>query len=194
MGTLDGVEPGEFLGKVRVAPREERILLAAADPAPRRFPVLGVQRVEHRHPFDDAAERREALRVQGLRVVGEIEEELRGAAVGHRERVRDRAALVGHAARVVGDGGRSPGGRDLGNGVDAELGPSTGDHAEEPRLVVVAVADEIVEAVRAAGRPVAARLDDDGALARLETHEEAARGAPIQLGRLRVQEQRRGRE
>jgi hypothetical protein len=66
------------------------------------------------------------------------------------------------------DIGLAPHGRDFRIAVDAELHHEALDHAEEARIVEVAVLDEIVEAVGAVRRPVAMHLDHEAALAGIE--------------------------
>ena len=59
----------------------------------RRVAVFVVERIEHAHPFDDAADRDKALRVE-LGIVLQIEEELMRARVRRFRSERQGAARI----------------------------------------------------------------------------------------------------
>jgi hypothetical protein len=188
----DEVQPRKLAGEIGIAAGEERGLLAAADAAPRRLAVFCVEGVDHVHALDDAAERRETLRIQGLRVVPQVDEHLGRPPVGNGECEGHGASPIGLAGRIVRQGPPAPQPRDLGIARDAELRPLAGDHPKEARLVEVAVADKVEEAVSAQRRPVAVDLHDHQPLAGLQPDHEPLRGPPVHLRRLGVQQGRRG--
>ena len=123
---------------------------------------------DHLHAGNHAAERREALIVETATVVAEIDEHLAGARVGASHRVGDVAALVALPHWIVLDLRGTPRCRDLRIAVDAELHHEAGDHPEESHVVVEAVLDEIVEAIRALRRPLAGDLDHEHAFGGIE--------------------------
>jgi hypothetical protein len=91
-------------------------------------------------------------------------------------------AGVGLAHGIVGDPGLLPHRVHPGVAVDAELDHEVGDDAEEAHVVEVARADEVVEAVGAAGGPLPVDLDHERALRRLEARPEEVGRARRGLG------------
>jgi hypothetical protein len=96
------------------------------------FTVAGVKSIDDVHSGDDPPEWRETFSVV-LPVVAQVDEHLRRARSRRRERIRQRAALVRDAHRVVGDRGISPGARELRIAGNAELCERAGPSKAEGR-------------------------------------------------------------
>jgi hypothetical protein len=92
-------------------------------------------------------------------------------------------------ARVVGDGARAPGPGDGGVAGDAELGPHAGPLSEHGGIVVIPVADQVIEPVGTVRRPVAPVPELQRPISRMsctwreELTQRAARSAPTRLWR-----------
>ena len=163
---LHVVEPREVLVEVVVAAELDQPLVGTAA-ARSALAIPGVQLVHDLHPIDDLPEGRETHAVQPA-VVPEVDEDLGRPRVRAGHGVADEAPRVARHDRVVGDLLLSPGRRHRRVAVDPELRHEPGDHAEEAHVVVVAVGNEVVEAVCAVGRPGTVDFDDEIALAGFE--------------------------
>ena len=122
--------------------------------------VAGEDLVDHVHAFDDRAEGGEAHGVEAG-VVSIVDEELGGAGVGAGGGEDEGSALVALQDGVVLDSGDGPDLVDGGVGAEAELDDEALDDAKEGGVGEVAVADQVVKAVCAEGRPVAMDFDDE---------------------------------
>ena len=87
---------------------------------------------------------------------------------GILEGVGERAADVGQDPWFVGQRPAPPGLRDGGFAVDPELRPGRRADPEDGHVVVIAVADEIVETIYAEGRPLPPHLHPDDPFRGLE--------------------------
>src|SRR5262245_49075181 len=163
---LDEIELGEALLEIGVALALNAPLVGSV-PVRRALAVAAIERVHHLHAGHDLAERRKALAVEPG-IVAEIDEHLGRARIWSGGGEGDRAALIALLYRIVLDVGVAPGAGDVGIAVDAKLHHETVDHAEEARVVVKTVLDQIVEAIGAARRPVAMNLDHERAFACVE--------------------------
>ena len=175
-GCLDLVEVGELFFEVGVALGDDLVLVGG-------FAVAGVDFVDDAHAIDDGAEGGEAHFVE-LGIVVVVDEELGGAGVGSGGGEDEGAAGVGVGDGVVLDGGVVPDLVDGGAGVESELDDEAGEDAEEGGVGEVSVADEVVEAVGAEGRPVAMDFDDEVAGGGGELHFVEGRGLGFEGGRL----------
>lgn len=150
---LDPGDVREIFCEVGVALRGDLVLL-------RLLAVLRVDLVDHVHAFDDFSEGCEAHAVEAG-VVSEVDEELGGARVGAGGGEDQAAARVALLDGVVLNIGLVPRLVDGGIGAESELHDEAGHDTEEAGVGEEAVADEVVEAVRAEGRPVAMHLNDE---------------------------------
>src|SRR6185437_4993418 len=140
------------------------------------------------HAGDDFSERHEWFGIMRLGVIAQINEYLRGAAIGHGEGVREGAANIRFDARIIWNGFRPPCAGYLRVAVDAELGPAALDDAEESVAIIVTGLNQIIEAVRAVRRPVAMHFNQDDSLAGLKTHFEQIRRAAVHFRRLWIEQ------
>src|SRR5215469_12959582 len=155
----------EFAVEIRVAFLEQLSLMSRTHAAARSFAVACVQLVDDAHAFYDLAKWREAHRVEA-RLIARVDINLRRASVwaGHskRERPSHVAGLhgtVGHG--IVGEPFVLPNLRNRGIARNAELRESAGNHAEEPRIIVEAHLDQMVEAVGASRRERPSNTEHD---------------------------------
>ena len=153
VGELDFVDFGEVGGDVGVALIGEEILAWG-------FAVAGIDFVDHFHAFNDFAEGGETHAVE-TRVVSVVDEELGGAGVWAGGGEDEESALIGLDDWIVVDVGVFPDFVDGGVGAEAELDDESRDDAKEGCVGEVAVADEVVKAVSAEGRPVAMDFDNE---------------------------------
>jgi hypothetical protein len=121
-------------------------------------------------------------------VVDVVDEKLRRARVRSARCKSHVSALVAHAARlVVHDAVRAPLARDGGVAREPELNHETGHDAEEARVVVEPLVDELAEARAADRRPEVARAHDEATGPVLRDHIEP--DADVGARALREQEQ-----
>jgi hypothetical protein len=125
------------------------------------------------------------------RIVAQVDEDLRRAAIRHGEGIRDGAALVRFAPQVVGNRARAPDVRDFRIAVDSELDPFVFDDAVESHLVVIACAHKVVKTIYALRRPGAMDFDDDDAFAGFQTHVEKLRRPDVHFGIIGIEQPRR---
>jgi hypothetical protein len=136
------------------------VALAGDHVLARGFSVARKDFVDHVHAFDDCAEGSETHAVEAG-IVSVIDEELRRAGVGAGGGEDDASALVALNNRIIMDFGDFPGLVDVGAGAEPKLHDKTANDAKEGRVGEVAVADQVVKAVCAEGRPVAMDFDDE---------------------------------
>jgi len=175
-GAFDIVEFGEAGFEPCVAFGEEGVLFAAADASAGVFAISVVQGVGNLHAFDDPGEGDEGFFVVGGAVVAEVDEHLGGATVGVFEGIGDGAAGIGEDSGVVGYVLVAPGAGDLSVCGYAELRPVLPADAEDGRVVIVAIADEVVEAVDSVGGPFSFYFEENIAFCRLKLYAEFGRG------------------
>ena len=87
----------------------------------------------------------------------------------------------------------TPGRRDFRIAIDAELRPAAGTDPEEPGVIVVTAADEIVETIRTVRRPIPMHFDLDRATIRVESDAELIGRAAIHFGRIGIEQKSRSR-
>src|SRR6185312_1818791 len=80
-------------------------------------------------------------------VVAEVDVNLRGARSRAGVGKGDVAGLVVDLEDIVGNGFMTPGLRDPGIAGDTKLNPTPGNDAEEARVVVIMLADQLIKAV-----------------------------------------------
>ena len=160
----DAIELREVLLEERFAVLGDLRLIVAGLLA---IPV--VEMLERREAARDCPEWGEAVLVQ-LRVLPEVHEDLGRSCVRAAVGEDDRPALVRMPHGIVVDGRLLPRLRDLRRPADSPLDDEPGDDAEQALAVVEAGVHEVVEAVRAARRPLAVDGDDEGPLRRREAH------------------------
>ena len=152
-GQLDLVHHREIGLQVRVALVGDQVLA-------RGFAVAGIDFFHHIHAFDDCAEGGKAHAVEAG-VVNIVDEELGSAAVGAGGGEDKATPLVALNHGIILDFGIGPDLVDSGVGAEPELHHKALDDAEESRVGEVAVAHQVVKAVRAEGRPVAMDFNDE---------------------------------
>src|SRR6185437_2926290 len=91
---LDVIQTWKMAFQIRISIFKKRLLFAGANAAPGSLPIFGIQRVRHIHAGDDFSERHEWFGIMRLGVIAQINEYLRGAAIGHGEGVREGAANI----------------------------------------------------------------------------------------------------
>src|SRR5215472_109396 len=135
----------------------------------RSFAVACVQLVDDAHAFHDLAKWGEAHRVEA-RWIARVDVNLRRTSVwaGHSKRERPSHVAVLH--EIVGEPFVLPNLRNRKIARNAELRESAGNHAEEPRIIVEADLDEVVEAIGAAWRERPSNVEQDDALCSFNTH------------------------
>src|SRR5215472_661449 len=159
----------EFAVEIRVAFLEQLSLMSRTHAAARSFAVACVQLVDDAHAFYDLAKRREAHRVEA-RLIARVDVNLSCTSVcaGHSKRERPSHVAVLHG--IVGEPFVLPNPRNHGIARNAELRESAGNHAEEPRIIVEAYLDEMVEAIGAAWRERPSNTEQDDALCGFKAH------------------------
>src|SRR5262245_38490506 len=159
----------EFAVEIRVAFLEQLSLMSRTHAAARSFAIACVQLVDDAHAFYDLAQWREAHRVEARLIAG-VDVNLRGTSVwaGHSKRERPSHVAVLHG--IVGKPLVLPNLRNRGIARNAELRESAGNHAEEPRIIVEAHLDEMVEAIGAAWRERPSNTEQDDALCGFNAH------------------------
>ena len=132
--------------EIRVAFLEQLSLMSRTHAAARSFAVACVQLVDDTHAFYDLAKWCEAHRVEA-RLIARVDVNLRRTSVwaGHSKRERPSHVAVLHG--IVGEPFVLPNLRNHGFARNAELRESAGNYAEEPRIIVEAHLDEMVEAI-----------------------------------------------
>src|SRR5262245_9897486 len=163
---LDEIELGKVLFEIGVALTLNAPLVGSV-PVRGALAIAAIERVHHLHAGDDLAEGRKALAVEPG-IVAEIDEHLRRARIWSGGGEGDRSALIALFYGIILDVGIAPGAGGDGIAVDAELHHEALDHADDARIVVNTVLDQIVEAIGAAWRPVAMNRDHERAFARVE--------------------------
>src|SRR5215467_5517555 len=153
----------EVAVEIRVAFLEQLSLLSRTHAATRSFAVACVQLVDDAHAFYDLAKWREAHRVEA-RLIARADVNLRRTSVWAGHSKRERPSHVAFLHGIVGEPFVLPNLRNHGIAPNAELRESPGNHAEEPRIIVEAHLDEMVEAVGTAGREGASHVEQDDAL------------------------------
>src|SRR5258708_21176800 len=186
--SFDVVQSREIRFQIGIASIEKRPLLAASNAAAGTFAVLRVQGVGDVHVTNNPAKGHKGLGIVRGCIVPQIDEDLRGPAIRHRESVGDSSPRVRFAARVVGNRLLAPQFRDSRLAVDSELRPASLDHPEEASLVIVACANEAVKAVRAIRRPGPLNLHYDDAFAGFQIDKETIRRPAVHLGRFGTEE------
>src|SRR5690349_5130703 len=133
------------------------------------FAVACVQLVDDAHAFYDLAKWREAHRVEA-RLIARVDVNLGRTSLwaGHSKRERPSDVAVLHG--IVGEPFVLPNLRNHGIARDAELRESAGNHAEEPRIIVEAYLDEMVEAIGAAWRERPNNFEHDHSLCGFNAH------------------------
>ena len=141
----------KFAVEICVAFVEQLSLTSRTHAAARSFAVARVQLVDDAHAFLDLAKWREAHRVKA-RLIARIDVNLRRTSVwaGHSKRERPSHVAVLHG--IVGELFVLPNLRNHGIARNTELYESAGNHAVEPRIIVEAQLDKMVEAIGAAWR------------------------------------------
>src|SRR5665811_221688 len=162
------IQHWEIAIEVLVAFGENAVLLAPAHAAAGVLPVSGVELVDHIHAFHHHAERCEAILVLAGHI-GFRDVDLGGTCIRASHGEGKAAARVGFAHRVVRQCGGAPDGGDGGIPGDAELREARG-HAVEARVIVEAGADQVVEAIRADGRPVSMDVQNERASRGFHAH------------------------
>jgi hypothetical protein len=152
---------------------------------------LAVQGVDDGQSLDDPADRREAEGVESG-IVGQIDEELRRTGIRAGGGERHHAVQVRLADGIVRDGwlpglaaARVPG--------QPKLRDESWDHTKEPRLVVEARAEELIQAIGATRRPGAVHDDGDRTAVGRERDEKAV-GCLLRECRARAGERCRKRD
>src|SRR5215471_12387481 len=165
----ESIQKMEFAVEIRVAFLEQLSLMSRTHAAARSFAVACVQLVDDAHAFYDPAKWREAHRVEA-RLIARVDVNLRRTSVwaGHSKRERPSHVAVLHG--IVGEPFVLPNLRNRGIARDAELCESAGNHAEEPRIIVEAHLDEMVEAIGAAWRERSSNVEQDDALCGLNAY------------------------
>src|SRR5437588_504538 len=155
--------------EIRVAFLEQLSLMSRTHAAARSFAVACVQLVDDAHAFYDLAQRCEAHRVEA-RLIARVDVNLRRTSVwaGHSKRERPSHVAVLHG--IVGEPFVLPNLRNHGIARNAELRESAGNHAEEPRIIIEAYLDEMVEAIGAAWRERPGNTEHDDALCGFNAH------------------------
>src|SRR5215472_14323206 len=108
--------------------------------AARSFAVAGVQLVDDAHAFYDLAQWREAHPVEA-RLIARIDVNLRRTSVWASHSKCERPSHVAVLYGIVGEPFVLPNLRNHRIARNAELRESTGNHAEEPRIIVEAHLD-----------------------------------------------------
>src|SRR6185312_4316656 len=159
----ESIEKMEFAVEIRVAFLEQLSLMSRTHAAARSFAVACVQLVDDAHAFYDLAKWREAHLVEA-RLIARVDVNLRrtSAWAGHGKRERPSHVALLHG--IVGEPFVLPNLRNHGIAGNAELSESTGNHAEEPRIIVEAHLDQMVEAIGAMRRERTSNLEQDDAL------------------------------
>src|SRR5580658_2092751 len=173
----DSVELREILVEVSLPQRGDGTLVGG-------FTVAAVNFLHYLHAGGNLAKRREAHLVE-LRVISCVDEQLRGARIFAGGGEGDETGLIALRDRIVLEIRFAPDVVDGGIGAQAELDYESGDDSKERGLLVKAVLDEIVEAVRAERRPCARDLHDEIARGGLELHIESIRSRLFQIGGLK---------
>src|SRR5215471_3628725 len=165
----ESIKKMEFAIEIRVAFLEQLSLLSRTHAAARGFAVARVELVDYAHAFYDPAKWREAHRVEA-RLIARVDVNLRRTSVwaGHSKRERPSHVAVLH--RIVGEPFVLPNLRNHGIARNAELRESAGNHAEEPRIIVEAHLDEMVEAIGAAWRERPSNVEHDDAPCGFNAH------------------------
>src|SRR5215472_11832203 len=137
--------------------------MSCAHAPARSFAVPCVQFVDDAHAFYNLAEWSEAHPVEP-RLIARVDVNLRRTSVwaGHSKSERPSHVAVLHG--IVGEPFVLPNLRNRRIARNAELRESPGNHAEEPRIIVEAHLNEMVETVGAAWRERPSNLEQDDAL------------------------------
>src|SRR6478609_7021239 len=133
------------------------------------FAVACVQLVDDAHAFYHLAKWREAHRVEA-RLIARVDVNLRRTSVWAGHSKRERPSHVAVLYGIVGEPFVLPNLRNYRIPRDAELRESAGNHAEEPRIIVEAHLDEMVEAIGAAWRECPSNVEHDDALCGFNAH------------------------
>jgi hypothetical protein len=141
--------------EIRVAFLEQLSLMSRTHAAARSFAVACVQLVDDAHALYDVAKWREAHCVEA-RLIPRVDVNLRRTSVWAGHSKRERSSHVGVFHGIVGEPFVLPNLRNHGIARNAELRESARNHAEEPRIIVEAYLDEMVE--RSAPRGANARV------------------------------------
>src|SRR5262249_6440095 len=165
----ESIKKMEFAVEICVAFLEQLSLMSRAHAAARSFAVACVQLVDDAHAFYDLAKWREARRVEA-RLIARVDVNLRRTSVRAGHRKSERASSVAVLHGIVGEPLVLPKLPNHGIAGNAELRESAGNHAEEPRIIVEACLDEMVEAIGAAWREGPSNTEQDRALCGFNAH------------------------
>ena len=175
---LDAIQLGKLDIEILGAAGERHRLIYTVTTG-RTVSVAGVQRVHHLHPFDDLAERGEAV-VQAGVVLG-IDEHVGRPAVGSGPSEGHPASCVRLDDGIVGQELILPDPVHVGIVVDAPSRREALQHTVESDPVVPPTFYEIVEAVGPEGGPVTVYLDDEDPGRGLEAGLEDVRSRFVEL-------------
>jgi len=152
-GQLDFVDFGEVGSDVGIALVGDQVLAGG-------FAIAGVDFVDHVHAFDDGAKGCETHSIEA-RIIAKVDEELSGAGVGAGSGEDQGGTLIALHDWIVLDLGVVPDLVDGRVGAEPELDNESRHYAKEGGVGEVAIADEVIKAVGAEGRPVAMDFDDE---------------------------------
>lgn len=165
----ESVKKMEFTVEIGIAFLEQLPLMSRTHAAARSFAVACVQLVDGAHAFYDPAQRREAHRVEA-RLIACVDVNLCCTSVRASHSKRERPSHVAVLHGIVGEPFVLPDFRNHGIARNAELRESAGNHAEEPRIIVKAHLDEVVEAIGAARRERPSYTEHDDAFCGFNAH------------------------
>ena len=155
--------------EIRVAFLEQLSLMSRAHAAARSLAVACVQLIDDAHAYYNLAKWREADRIEA-RLIARVDVNLRGTSVWAGHSKRERPSHVAALHGIVGESFVLPNLRNYGIARNAELRESAGNHAEEPRIIVEAYLDEMVEAIGAAWRERPSNTEQYDALCGFNAH------------------------
>src|SRR5579875_140536 len=146
-------------------------------------PIAAIERIHHRHAFDDFPEWRKAHAVKA-RIIHKIDENLCRPRVRPGHRVRDVAAQIRFLHRIIFDVRMGPRASDARIGGQSELDDEVRHHAKEAGIVVKMMLYEIVEAIRTQRRPRACDLHHKIAFRGVEANVKNRRRCRVQRCRI----------
>src|ERR1051326_1855003 len=124
--------------------------MSGTHPAAGIFSVASVELLHNIPAFNNLAEgSKGGLLIIHSRVIAQVYINLRGARSRAGVGKGDVAGLVVDLEGIVRNGFMAPGLRDFGIAGDTKLNPAPGNDPEEPRVVVIVLADELVKPVSA---------------------------------------------
>src|SRR5689334_12882611 len=154
------------------------------------FSVAAVELLHNIPAFNHLAEgSKGGLRVIASGVVAQVDENLRGARSRAGVGKGNIAGCVVDLERVIRNGFMTPSLRDPGIAGDAKLDSPPRNHAEEARVVVIMLADQLVKTVSAFRRPVAVCLDHEASSGCVDSRPEDA-GCMRRMERRKSQQDR----